>query len=375
MKKKIKYKLDVISNIYSNYLLRYRKCIIETRFEKDKPAYSFSEIMSYLDDTLDIITSKPKTSDFSSAFSYHISLLQAIYVQQDLTLEILYLTKCNLDKGKLKKDSDYYINRNLRNELVGHPIRKVREDGCEVLLSSVLMDIHSNSKTISYTLYHKDNNYQNRKLSFEISEIIERHFNFLNRYLDHIIEKLKQILENFSGRLSNLLRVVENNSFTTVIKLCELDFESILEIRYCYDSSSLKKIFEKRNDNKRYLFFIETFLDELKYQTNEIIQEIPFEFKERVWTKNRPPKIKPLEFADSSGENVKLFRPMTYHYELGKLSTKRNRDDFQFFSSLLRDKCKYDTLINEELDHMQNNIYNDIEYYSSLNLIRSKLTN
>ena len=28
-------------------------------------------------------------------------------------------------KGNLKKDQTYYINRDLRNELIGHPIRKL----------------------------------------------------------------------------------------------------------------------------------------------------------------------------------------------------------------------------------------------------------
>lgn len=365
MIEEIENKLEIISKVYSHYILNYKECRKSTRFQKDRPAYSFSETMSYLGDTLGIISQTPKIEDFISAFAYHISLLQAIYVQQDLVLELLYLVNCDLDKGDLKKDSNYTINRDIRNELVGHPIRKVVEkiENSEkkktVLLSSVLMDIHSNSKVLAYARYHKDNNYEFEKLTFKISDIIERHYSFLNNYLDIIISKFKSILADFSERVSNIIGLIDKKPFELILKLVKLHFESIFESRYCYDEDSLVQIYARKEENERFLFFIETFIKELKDQLEETVREIPFEFKKRIWAN--------IEQT----ENIPI--SLTHHYELGKLATKRNKMDFDFFSGLLRLKCENDDLVQLEIDNMENNIYKPIEYYSSLNLIRRKL--
>jgi len=65
--------------------------------------------------------------------------------------------------------------------------------------------------------------------------------------------------------------------------------------------------------------------------------------------------------------------PVTYHYELGKLATKRNLIDFNFFADSLQNKCLENEVVLKELSHMRSNIWNDIEYYSAFRLIYNEL--
>jgi len=64
---------------------------------------------------------------------------------------------------------------------------------------------------------------------------------------------------------------------------------------------------------------------------------------------------------------------VTYHYELGKIATKRNPMDFDFFGGCLKRKCADSELVISELNHMESNIYNDIEYYTAYRLICTEL--
>ena len=62
-----------------------------------------------------------------------------------------------------------------------------------------------------------------------------------------------------------------------------------------------------------------------------------------------------------------------YQYALGKIATKRNPADFDFFGGILRAKCQSNNLVLAELNHMEANISNDIEYYTSFRLICKEL--
>jgi hypothetical protein len=94
-------------------------------------------------------------------------------------------------------------------------------------------------------------------------------------------------------------------------------------------------------------------------QTNNFTQE-SFEL----------PKIE-IVFANPSDKPLE--QKVTYHYEIGKLATKRNPMDFEFFSGFLKSKCQDNRTVMEELKHMELNIFDEIEYYTSLRLIGIEL--
>jgi len=376
MVENIKFKLDKISDFWSHYILNYRLCKNEIKSKEGKnPTYSFSNLMSYMNDTIGVIEMETNISDFHQSFSYHIGLLQAIYIQQDLIEELLMIFKCGIHKGELKKDPLYYLNRDLRNELVGHPIRKIKKEISNqkvktVLQSTVLMDIRSNSNTISYARHHIDNNYEFEKLSYEVKDIIKRHYEFLNKYLDIIILKSKNILSNFEDRVLNLRNIFHTKDFNTVVNLVSLHFEHINECHYLFQPDQILKIYSKRKEHFRYQNAIEYYLKTLNNWINETLDNINFTFKERKFKMTKP--LKPVKYKVFSSVDSRE-QKVSFHYELGKLSYKRNFQEFNFFSGLLRDKCLENKLIQEELNHMQKNLSDDIEYYSSYYLVSSHL--
>lgn len=124
MKSDVENKLHRIANIWNHFIWEYKFCSQKIKFSEDVKSNYFGDILGYFQDTFDIIFTERNTKSYVDRFSYHMSLLQAIYIQQDFIEELLIIFKCGVDKGELKKDEDYSVNREIRNELVGHPIRK-----------------------------------------------------------------------------------------------------------------------------------------------------------------------------------------------------------------------------------------------------------
>jgi len=285
---------------------------------------------------------------------------------------MLEIFKTGIDKGQLKKDSNYLINRELRNELVGHPIRKYEDK----LVSSTLFSYRAKDNEIEYLRYHKDNNFKFESKSFNIADILKRHNDFLNKYFDAIINRLRVILDEYVVELNKLENVINNNDFNTILKLVELYFESIFNLDSIYDKSSLLKIYNRKEEHQRYKTFIERFISDLRNcltatkvnitsvfepkQTNNIGQRENFDL----------PKIK-FEFNGPTDEPRE--QKMSYQYEIGKLATKRNPKDFEFFSGLLKSKYQDNRAVMEELKHMELNLFDEIEYYTSLRLIGLEL--
>ncbi len=125
MKTTIEDKLDRIADIWNYFIWEYKFCSSKIKFNDDVKTNYFGDILGYFKDTLDIVfANNSKHSSYTDKFSYAISFLQAIYIQQDFTQELLGIFKTGIEKGNLKYDESYSINRDIRNELIGHPIRK-----------------------------------------------------------------------------------------------------------------------------------------------------------------------------------------------------------------------------------------------------------
>ena len=376
MKDDIKFKLDKIADIWNYFIWDYRYCSSKIRFNDDVKTNYFGGILGYFQDTLDIVFEpKNNTGEYSEKFSHTISFLQAIYIKQDFVEEMLGIFKTSIDKGHLKNDQLYSINRDLRNELIGHPIRKFEGK----LISSTLFSYQANEGEIQYLRYHTDNKFQFEKKTYSILDIQQRHKEFLEYYFDIILLKLKVVLDEFINELEKLENVIINRDFATVLKLVDLYFEAIFESDYVYDKESLLKIYGKKDDHRRYQNFIDRFYKDLKAAitdkkkfVTEIYEREKIEFSQI--SNLELPKIE-FVFTDSTTtETFNLEQKTTYHYEIGKIATKRNAMDFDFFGGLLRSKCENNELIINELNHMKKNIYNEIEYYTSLRMICAELS-
>ncbi|MDY0143768.1 MAG: hypothetical protein RBR97_17925 [Bacteroidales bacterium] len=374
MKSTVEYKLKQIKDIWNNFILDYEYCSKKIKSNRDIKSNYLGDILGYFNDTIDIVFVDNYNQKYPDKFGFTISFLQAIYVHQDFIQEMLEVFKTGIEKGELKNDPSYSINRNIRNELVGHPIRKIEGK----LISSTLFSYQAKNDEIQYLRYHIDNNFDIESKTYKILEIQIRHREFLEKYLDIILEKLKIILNEYLNELKKLENVIKKGNLETIIKLVELYFESFFEIGYLYKRKPLTEICKRRSEHIRYERYITKFLNDLTSEIQEkrnYVREV-CEPKQTIISLQVKKKLSKIKFA-TTRQSVKINneKPVkeNYIYELDKIATRRNPSDFEFFGGMLRVKCKDNHLIINELEHMKNNIYNEIEYYTSYNLICEEL--
>jgi len=374
MKTTVEDKLDRIADIWNYFIWDYKYCSNKIKFNEDVKTNYFGDILGYFKDTLDIVFTNTKHSNYTDKFSFTISFLQAIYIQQDFVQEMLEIFKTGIDKGALKKEPTYYINRDLRNELVGHPIRKFKDN----LISSTLFSYQANEDEIQYLRYHKDNDFKFESKTYKILEIQERHRHFLEKYFDVILLKLKLILEEYLSKLDKLENVINKHDFKTVLKLVELYFEAIFKSDFVYNKFSLSEIYDRRNEHIRYQNFINKFYNDLQTAIVDKRNSVKDIFERKVIDKTSLDSLSlpPIEIVFASSYDTSEIgkqQKVTYHYEIGKIATKRNLQDFEFFGGMLKSKCESNDLVLSELEHMEHNITDEIEYYTSLRLICAEL--
>lgn len=366
-------KLQIISNVWNDFIWDNVFCRNQINFTPEAESNYLGDILGYFLDTFDIIFKKENQNN-STNFASHISFLQAIYVQQDFVEEMLILFKTNLVKGDLKLNDDYSINREIRNELVGHPIR--RQAG--KLISSTLFGYERSAGKIIYLRYHNENNFDFEAVELDVEEIITRHCNFLVFYFDVIIEKCKDVLNKYSAELESVLQAADRVEFPSLLKIIAQKFKPFLQNTFIYDEASMISIYEKKEIHKRYSHVYNSFLTDLKKQMVEKQEYALSIFNKDLFGAYHADNYEIPLFDDNDKYihitvKKKIGRPKTnYHYELGKLSTIKTLREFDYHSSGIKAKCKNKTVLGE-LNRMKELFHDKVEYYASFYLIRSIL--
>ena len=367
MKDQVKDKLKIIEDVWNRFIWDNKFCRNQINFSPEAESNYFGDILGYFYDTFDIIYEKKNGGEHAENFASHISFLQSIYVQQDFIEEMLILFKTNIIKGNLKLDTNYSLNREIRNELVGHPFRKL--DG--KIISSTVFGYERSPDTIAYLRYHKNNDFKCEIIKVKIEDIKKRHTAFLNIYFDIIIEKLKLVTAKYSQELEGVKKKMETVSFSSLLKILSQKLRPFLENTFLYDEKSIMEIYEKKNQHKRYSIVYESFLKDLKKYISEMQENCNSIFTNLIFTDN----LIELPLFDDEFNLIKIpikikagRKKESYHYELGKLSTKRQPKEFDFFSGFIKAKCSNKTVLFE-LERMRNYLDNDVEYLSSHKLI------
>ncbi|MQP24004.1 hypothetical protein GFJ94_02870 [Flavobacterium sp. LMO8] len=370
-------KLDTIRDVWNYNIWDYPYCQSEIKFDKEAKTNYFGDLMGYFHDTLDMLKEPVSSNALTGVFSYHVSLLQTLYVQQDFIDELLRLFATGFNKGDLKKDVNYSINREIRNELVGHPIRR---DKTGKLVSSTLFSYDSHHGKIEYLRYHQEKNFEFETVKYNVEDILNRHTIFLNTWLDIIIEKLKSVVNKHKSELTKIKDKVYIIKFESLVCLLDQKYKPFLENTYLYEKDSILKIYEKRSVHRRYRIVYEQFIDDLVSSLNEQINSCEEVFTRRfIVYDNKTSNLKPLFNIDEDGvihidlpiKKRNLGRPKKdYNYPLQKLidSSRRNYMDFNFFSGSILSQCK-NKIVERELNRMRQYLNDDIEYISSYRLI------
>ncbi len=135
--------------------------------------------------------------------------------------------------------------------------------------------------------YHKDNDYKFESMEYPVSEIIDRHKEFLNKYFDTILNKLKGILSDFTKEIENIEGLIDKKSLDEILKILSVFYESIFEYDFIYDKDSLLKIYAKKDEHRRYQNLIDKFYYDLKSSLKEKKQQLNFLSREKKPIKPR----------------------------------------------------------------------------------------
>jgi len=361
MKVYVKGKLEKIGTIWNNYILESKLCQEQIKLENNQIPPHFGSILGHFMDTFDIVYDEHKGGSYTSGFINDIGFLQTIFVHQDLVRELLEIFQVT---SNLWDDENYSINRNIRNELIGHPVSRSTR-GNKALISSTLFSYQSDPGSITYLRYHKDNQYKFEKMSFKIEEIIERHTDFLNEYFDKILMHLKEILVLYQRAVGQFETELDSLEFNDLLDVASIKYESIFNLKNLYDKESLKIVYSKRSEHLRYKNLINRFMIDLKRSLKERKRSIKMLFNPlEAEDLNDPDSLS--EFRDITNSARKSYQPA-----LGKLGARDGSFDLE--SGILKSECEGNLDIVNELDHMRVHIKKDIEYYCAYFLICSIL--
>lgn len=321
--KTIKSKLSEINSYWNKYYFIKEFFQKKINFTDEVKTNYYGDLNNYFHDTLVLVKPFEKIKSEKDYISQTIVLLQVIYTQQDLIDELLYIFK--LQKST---NEDKNPNRNIRNELVGHPISRDKKDNNK-LKSSILFDIRNEDE--NYISYAKYSMRKSELKKYSVQEIIENHKIFLNKYLDKILEKIEKEIKEYQKQIKKVFEIPLLNQFDYIDKI---DKELLSSISYIFEKDSLKYYYQNMRKHRRYLYCLKQYKRALK----SVI-------------KNEEDKTKYYSLIEI--------------YDREQLQKKDEVFTIDFYTK----KYKDNEVVLKELKNMELNFYNDAEYYASLNFL------
>jgi hypothetical protein len=368
-------KLKELNHIWVDYLFSFPYFFGKIKFTDEEKTNYIGVIFGYFRDSFDVVFTSPPDEFISyvDKFTYQIALLQSIYVQQDLTEELLRIFKTGIERNTLNSDLNFSINRGIRNELIGHPISRNKDFS---LRSSTVFGYEKSGNSIHYLRY-KFPNETNVVQVVELKDIIIRHKEFLICYLDKLLEKSYCLLNLFKVEVIEVLgRLLKNGNEEIVIRFCETHFKDDFESK---NELKLNQIIELKNNKSHpryeYTFnlYWESITDFFKDTTNGLNDILS---KKNLTPKtysneDRPDIFSKIKFVNRNSDSSTStpFKRTDYNYELGKLYSKRNINDFEHFSYSILQENEGEPLINEEIEQMKMNLNNNLEFNCSWNYL------
>lgn len=337
-------KLCFIEDTWRHYIWEYNFFREKLNFNDELSTNYVGVIFGYFHDTLPIITNylnDKNNISLNNQFLNSIGLLQVIYLQQDLTIEL----NKSFGLGYNIKEN---TNRELRNELIGHPISRSNQKP-KLLKSFCLFGYETSKSKIVYLKYAKSNGFKFEAKEYLTNEIIENHFQFLNENFDEILNKINLLLNEFKNQLTCLLKKMDNIDFENLLGEVNKNFNYFFESDNVFSYENILKCYDLKKIHPRYDYNINLFLRNLKSSLIENVYNINNKYlsKKEVIVYN--------EYED-----------LPSNYTFGKLYDNHPVFGIKYFKK----KFSRDKSIIEELENMENNVGNNFEYYSSYNYLQ-----
>jgi hypothetical protein len=373
-------KIKELNNIWVKYFFSYPYFHGRVKFTEEEKTNYVGVIFGYFGDSFDVVFSTPPVEfdSYVSKFSYQIALLQSIYVQQDLTEELLRIFKTGVERSSLNSDPNYKVNRNIRNELIGHPISRNKDFS---LRSSTVFGYEKSGNTINYLKYDFPVEKDVLK-TIELNDVLSRHEDFLNNYLDKLLDQSYLLLKSFKKDSLDVLGHLLNNHITKqIINFCVTHFKEEFNHNNEIKLADLMGI-KNNNSHPRYEYSFKLYLDyihQFHLDTTQSVDKIlnkEYLKLRAISTDSNTTLIPKIIFADKNLNisDSNTFERTNYNYEMSKLYSKRNYMDFSHFSISILSENKDDSIIITELEHLKDNLNNYVEFICSWNYLNNLLT-
>ena len=356
--------LERITDAWNYYFLENKFCQTKINYNDEVKTNYYGDILSYFHDTLSFLCINQAHLGRKESIFNSISLLQIIYAQQDLVDELLYIFKL---PASLKEDKN--PNRNIRNELVGHPIRRLNDQ----LISSVFFGNEFKGNVIHYIIYSKDNNFRLKEEILNVEKIIDRHLDFLVKYLEIIISKINVVLNQLRKKLASILLMLnEDISFVDLLNVVIHNYEKIFEDNKLFKPNLLREVYLRVDEHPRYknvinIFHIalQSYIEDAKKSIDSISLYKATGMEDLVI-----PKVVIKIVKQKNTQNKKSVKRRYFDYEFSKLFEKHPIFEINYFI----EKFSNDVSIMDELQNMKKFIGNELEYYSSYEYLRVIMT-
>jgi len=226
--------------------------------------YNFSDVYQYFRKAFELIDIETnKKISFNDSFFRFFGLLQVIYVQQDLIDAIAKVFGVNIKNSPNRK-----INRELRDQLIGHPLsnernsnernKKKSKNNADKINSTIILK-KITPKSFHYINYDPENEIEkySDKIA-DIDSIIERHIDFLNEALNLIVNKCFTELQRQILKQEKFINKYYNGKIPAINKY-KFWFKEYLNNSTSFEFEKLCYCSNKKNEHKRYEVYLVEF--------------------------------------------------------------------------------------------------------------------
>lgn len=298
---------------------------------------------------------------------------QILYVQQDLLDELLWICKITNEQTSILRQSI----RDIRNELIGHPINTqvLEKEGKKLISTAVWCWSDAESvnglQKIEY-LYRCEGNgsKQNHKV-FRLINVLDQHEQYVELCVDLVLNTFKEHLErHINNKQAKVLDILtgENvcvNDLKIAVKLIAEDkvgnFQAWNKMHGYYSFENLVNAIDKIESNERYRYFVRKYFEEVKQIFNgegtnnshyrEIIMALNGYKKVFEPYEGEFPIIRIVRASDSNQIEMKRSLSESTHYYMSKLFEQKYYSDIATLRRILKDYPK----MQNELNHMDKN--------------------
>jgi hypothetical protein len=355
---------EKVRESWNDFFLESSYCQSKIRYGSEEQSNYIGDLLNYFDDTVELLAKIPLKEDYQQALYDTVSVLQLMYVGQDLIDELRTVFKMPKSSGEGKA-----LIRNMRNELTGHPISR---DNGKNFVSSVFFTRNSHGKVIEYLRYHKNTGFKADVIRYSWSNLAKTHEDYLIDNLGEIIAAIKKKLRSYQIQLEKFHASFAKMDIVGLVSRTEHLLESMFEYSTLYSKSNLLYYIHRHGLHPRYQVATERFVHDLTTalrETRESISEYRNDNVTVIGKTERTVTTK-ITFTGVGGQRrAKSNVKSNMRYEFSKLRERHPIFGIDYFTGHFKD----DEDLVSELSHLRKVYSDDCEFYCSIEYISHML--